>query len=666
MSLVHVGTNLPTWLDPLEVVFDDLYSWIEVQVQDASRWVLETLLPTLKNINDTLWDFSGVFWESLKSIIQPILDTLIEMDIPLISDITGVINHIYVWIDDSVEAIRFSMQNITSLGFSSLGKALGYLRTDVFSRIDEIPTLMGGAFGNIVDGVQDVLSGKMDGITGGIGGLVESMISAFAQGFREVLPDLFSFGEFLIDMLKDGILKLKDAVIAVLEPLFFQGVTTISDFLSSDSPPASYEDTMKIMIARVFETTSSYGTLEKTSMPEWSEVRNKALGFASLMSVGIAGSTILGMGLDATHPAKHWQFREAFSDIFDVLLPQVAVGSVLQMPFEVGTLRFLQYHLQADHRPTIPQPNDLLAMFHKGWIDNPLLTEYMGYHGFPDLWTEHLIETTRILPSPSDLIRFVVKEVISPDVFTDIMQRHGYAQDHARMYWNSHWDLPSMSQVLAMFHRNIDMPIITLQPDGQRSITMATSPAQRLEALDKFLVLADFAEEWRTPIREISYNIITRVDARRAWELGVIGDTDLVDIMRRNGYSPDDAILVAEAQKLEVMTAERNELINRIGDLYVKGWINSSLAVAYLAELDIKDVVIEMQVSAWDFEQYRTKQEEYLSIFLKQYHDDVIDEGEVTGYLNGLGLEQWRIRTEIMYIKAKRGEKIDFRQETIS
>ena len=90
-----------------------------------------------------------------------------------------------------------------------------------------------------------------------------------------------------------------------------------------------------------------------------------------------------------------------------------------------------------------------------------------------------------------------------------------------------------------MLHRGVDTP---------------TTVAQ-------YLAQADYAPEWRAPLEAISYNPITRTDAKRAFKLGLGGfdEARLKRAYQDLGYTPTDAALLVEFTKLDVGEEARQE-----------------------------------------------------------------------------------------------------------
>ena len=169
-----------------------------------------------------------------------------------------------------------------------------------------------------------------------------------------------------------------------------------------------------------------------------------------------------------------------------------------------------------------------------------------------DEFIDDIMELRFQIPPASDAVRFAVKDAFSkdpavigprdaefPDTLTPYLVAQGYREEDAKYFWRAHYDLPSPTQVFEMLHRGVKTP---------------TTVAQ-------YLAQADYAPEWRAPLEAISYNPITRTDAKRAFKLGLGGfdEKRLQKAYQDLGYTPVDAALLVEFTKLDVGEEARQE-----------------------------------------------------------------------------------------------------------
>jgi hypothetical protein len=224
------------------------------------------------------------------------------------------------------------------------------------------------------------------------------------------------------------------------------------------------------------------------------------------------------------------------------------------------------------------------------------------------------------IPGMADLIRFMVREVYREDIvrlyrmdedyppqIEEHAARHGYSAWWCKAYWRAHWELPSVTQGYEMFHREvIDKPT--------------------LETLMRTLDIMPF---WRDKLIQISYNLIPRVDLRRAWEAGVITDEELERRMRWTGYSPEDARIEVQTQKRVALQAEINDLERLVERRFRKGFITIEQARKELEALGFNPLRIDMRIQYYQLLTETEWKESFLDILDDYYAKDLLTDEEL-------------------------------------
>ena len=126
-----------------------------------------------------------------------------------------------------------------------------------------------------------------------------------------------------------------------------------------------------------------------------------------------------------------------------------------------------------------------------------------------------------------------------PEVLAPLLQALGYRKEDAKAAWRAHWDLPSPTQAYEMLHRGL--------------ITE--------DQLADYLRQADYAPRWRPLLEKISYNPITRTDAKRAYKIKAPGfdEARLKQAYKDLGYNDADADLLVEFTRQDVGEEARQE-----------------------------------------------------------------------------------------------------------
>jgi len=216
-----------------------------------------------------------------------------------------------------------------------------------------------------------------------------------------------------------------------------------------------------------------------------------------------------------------------------------------------------------------------------------------------DRYIDDILELRFQLLGATDYIRFAVRDVYDtaarqkltldegfPDALAPKLRALGYSDTDAKDAWAAHWELPSPTQVYEMLHRGKLPPGVTV---------------------DDYLKSADYAPIWRQALVDISYNPITRTDAKRMYKLR--GDFDaLVANFRANGYNEQDARDLAEFTREDVSVEARQERELLVGPVKAKALamyqsrrISAAQLRGTLAQLKYPSEVIDRFISDIDF-----------------------------------------------------------------
>jgi len=150
-------------------------------------------------------------------------------------------------------------------------------------------------------------------------------------------------------------------------------------------------------------------------------------------------------------------------------------------------------------------------------------------------WTQDRIEAvkfaTQAYPSLQDVIRFYAREAFEPDMIErygladelppytgTLFEKLGVPEDVADLYWIAHWEHASWNQVVEMLRR------------GQLTE----------EEVYQWYRVVEIPPYWRDKLTAISWNVPTRVDVRRFWDMRTIDEARLREIYTAQGYHGKD------------------------------------------------------------------------------------------------------------------------------
>jgi len=209
--------------------------------------------------------------------------------------------------------------------------------------------------------------------------------------------------------------------------------------------------------------------------------------------------------------------------------------------------------------PVAPgQALDLLNRYETGAIrgggtfDTNWVRQVLSESRLKNKYQDAILELRYQLLTASDYIRLAVRDVFVPakraeltldaefpELLVGKMRGIGVSESDARDLWAAHWDLPSPTQVYEMLHRQI------------------IGPAD----VSTYLASADYAPTWRQKLIDISFNPITRTDAKRAYKIKAPGfdDARLVKAFMDLGYTREDAELLMGFTRQDVGEEARQE-----------------------------------------------------------------------------------------------------------
>ena len=195
-------------------------------------------------------------------------------------------------------------------------------------------------------------------------------------------------------------------------------------------------------------------------------------------------------------------------------------------------------------------PADLVQMRRREIIDEDDYSKRMDSLGFSENQKSEFFELSKQFPGIGELIQFMVRDADDAVIverfgldsqfdrkfggeLRELAEQTAVPERIMRLAWRAHWDIPGPNALFDMFHRS------RVLPDGDpRKATR-----QDVEAA---LIQQDILPFWIPKILNTSFTLLTRVDIRRFFELGVISREAVVDEFVRRGYSDEDSDRQAE------------------------------------------------------------------------------------------------------------------------
>jgi len=214
----------------------------------------------------------------------------------------------------------------------------------------------------------------------------------------------------------------------------------------------------------------------------------------------------------------------------------------------------------------------------------------------------YLKQHTPMIPSASDLIRFVVRECFpleklpeAPEEFVKWMEYQGFRKEWAKAYWEAHWQLPSPEKIYEAFHRGI------LSEDEVR----------------KYIVWHDYKPTPRPGISksdvdimlELTYRLPTRTEARMMYEMGLLGDQEIQEIVKAEGVHPKYQDKFKRFIKEFALRDDLRRIEREARYLFIQDKIDESEYRKYLKEARIPGEFHDLFVMLAKMEKERKKKE---------------------------------------------------------
>lgn len=277
-------------------------------------------------------------------------------------------------------------------------------------------------------------------------------------------------------------------------------------------------------------------------------------------------------------------------------------------------------------------PPGLLQLFdlwNRGEITEEVVDRALAQSRLKREYQEPVKALARVLPSVGDLIRFAVREVFNPSArrgldldaeFPDEFARQaallGLEETTAKDYWAAHWALPSITQGFEMFHRAV--------------ITDAD--------LDLLLKAQDVAPVWRGRLKEIAYNIVTRVDIRRMYAAGVVDRDRVLRTYLDLGYNAEDAEALTAFAVGEKLAPERDLAKTEVLALWEARAIREPDAREMLAGLGYDGREADLLLAIGDARRERSFRESAIRSIRSRFVGRKITDREAQAALARIGL----------------------------
>ncbi len=313
-------------------------------------------------------------------------------------------------------------------------------------------------------------------------------------------------------------------------------------------------------------------------------------------------------------------------------------------------LMLLQYTVQKIAKQYRLDPMAVITAWRR---DKPTYEKYfddLRDQGMDEDRIEALKFVTQYMPSASDIVHWYAREVYEPDMIdrygldselpayeeTDF-PKIGVDSKQAAHHWYAHWEHASYMQIREMLRRGILSLDKTMPAPPTTEAGWAARDTEGEEAAFDWYRLVEIPPFWRARLTEMMYEVPTRVDVRRFWDMRTIDEERLRSIYHAQGYHGKDLDDYVLWTKVYVAFPD---LMAR----WSKGWISLDAVKTELTGLGMPaarvDEMIETKIKAAEPERVEGERNLTKTDIYKGVKQGRITRGEAIELLVDMGFDE--------------------------
>jgi len=355
-------------------------------------------------------------------------------------------------------------------------------------------------------------------------------------------------------------------------------------------------------------------------------------------------------------------------------LPGV-ISDLYKTPVEIGVKIPLERRMLRDYQPRIPEVDALLQLRAKGLITGEAFYFWMSEHGYPDWASDIMAEPLYTAPDLETSLTLLRRGLIDADTFKFFLGRRSYTSWQQNALLSLQWELPGYADMISVYMREgyleekwVECPTEFL--DYMKSLGYDTHWALRLwgkhwilpgvnllydmlhkgiidyDTMVQMLRYHDFEPVWRDRLIANAWNMIPRVDLRRAYRYNLLGAEGLVQRYGWLGYKPGDKEIMARIAERSSLDRYYTRLETVARAAYRKGKISRETLIEILSRVQTPapavDLVLEAETIARDAGVLEIAEEpRVLSVsqILSAYRARILDRSAAESRLKTLGFE---------------------------
>ena len=297
----------------------------------------------------------------------------------------------------------------------------------------------------------------------------------------------------------------------------------------------------------------------------------------------------------------------------------------LGLDFQQSVLWLSAYYRRLD-------TSEAVSLYLRGEITEQELDNYLRWNGLAYDDIDRFKKLIWYIPSVEDLIRLAVREAFDqqaiekfqllldfPSEILPYTRAQGLSDEWTKRYWVAHWQLPSITEGFAMFTRTTPE---RLDPDAD--VIRAPHGSVRYNVIGRktlhlLLKTQDISPFWRDKLEQLAYTPLTRVDVRRAYDLGIVDEDEIYFTYRDLGYNDRNARILTAFTVVDTVSEERNKLRTELIEAYELGYISKEKLIEALKKLKFTQVTIDILVNYADYRKTNKFVKEYIESIKYDY-----------------------------------------------
>lgn len=309
--------------------------------------------------------------------------------------------------------------------------------------------------------------------------------------------------------------------------------------------------------------------------------------------------------------------------------------------------------------------SDILLANIRGILPDGKMSQRLAALGVAPADAGMLQRLTEQIPGPGDLVRFGLREAWRDDIaakygydqgmpsqMAEWMKKQGFGAEWARAFWRAHWVVPSAGQMFEMFHRNeID--------EGE---------------LFQGLKVNDIAPGWLRPLLGITYNLLTRVDVKRALRYGELSMEDVRSEYKKQGYDDRDSRILTNIAVQETVQEAAGLTRAAVVSAYKKRRLTRTEAIESLEDVGVLGAVAGFYLDQADADRADEILQQRINNLSKRFMDGTISESDVRIALGTLGvgaaevavsIESWSLKRSVSVRRPSRSNLDEFFKQQV-